>query len=184
MASAGEVRAPFSNVPAVHVTPDHVFYSSGQSYRVSRLDTTFHRTLELRWPGIEKPLESADVAETRDVLLNRNPAAASLVNVMLSAELLPQNRPAIGRLIVDERGQIWVSRFEPAPALHESEWYVHDSKGRPLSRVELPPGARLAAVFRDCVALVESDEFDVHTVVVYQIMHGTPSAMDRPDRAR
>lgn len=178
--ATGDTRLPFANQPFVAIARDHVYFGSGAEFRLSFLGPDFERSGELRWPGIEERLESAEVKqvrdETYDLLVSRMPPdrAREAISMNFLPEILPKTRPAIGRVFVDGEGQLWVERFEALRlgSLMQkpgSSWSVLASDGRPVARVVLPRDTRLEAVRGDRVAVVQRDSLDVQTVAVYQL---------------
>lgn len=91
--------------------------------------------------------------------------------------LVPDRLPAIGSVLLDEEGRIWVSRFLPPsdlgsllageePWSQEHAWHVLGQDGSPLARVRLPPMGRLVAATGDRVLMIMRDSLDVESVVV------------------
>jgi len=131
----------------------------------------------IRWPGAREPLLDAEVQAARDSIeagfAPVREQAPELVERILTATLaphmLPEVRPALGELLLDDAGRLWVSRFAPTtePWDQQHMWHVLDATGRPLARLTLPEGTRLVAVSRDRLAVVRRDELDVEHVEVY-----------------
>jgi hypothetical protein len=121
----------------------------------------------------------ASLSELRSV----NPGAAEqLIETLLHPDVLPELLPALGAVLLDENGRIWVSRFQPTEDLRvattggyeqwreEDAWHVLDSNATPIARVRLPPETRLLAVRGDRVAVVSRDSLAVEHVRVLEII--------------
>jgi hypothetical protein len=184
--SNGDTRLPFSNQPWVTVTDDRVYFGSGVDFRLAYLASTSAPAGEVRWPAQHEALTRAEVDTLRDEI-----AAAAFSNMPLAEaraalamnfapEILPENRPAIGRVFVDDAARLWVERFEPGqlgPRLPRpsDRWTVLASDGRPIARVLLPPGTRLEDVHGDRAVVVQRDSLDVPYIRVYPVVRPTGS---------
>ena len=152
----GDVRLPFSNNPFVAVDRARVLFGSGQAFTLAVIDSTFRLRSEIRWPGLSEPLTAAEIAQVQEATragLTVKPSTdrvAHMFDDAMAPEILPARRPAIGRVLLDPAGAIWVERFvalrlgssvQPS----SNEWTVLDSTGRPVAAVRLRPGSRLEA---------------------------------------
>jgi hypothetical protein len=176
-----ESREPFSPRPVVSVGRDGVLFGTGTSFELTELDSTFRPRLEIRWPGFGRPIGPAEIAEVRAVFLGDAPDAAKrrYVDAILSKDVLPDTRPALGDAFIDREGRIWAGSFEPwlprPPVNRETAWYVIDPARRSVARLELPEAwqAHLSAVRGDRALLVTLDSLDVPSVGVYGIRTST-----------
>ncbi|MCG6988557.1 MAG: 6-bladed beta-propeller [Gemmatimonadetes bacterium] len=172
-----ESREPFSPRPVVSVGPRGVLFGTGASFELTELDSTFTPRLELRWPGFGRPIDAAEIAEVRAVFLGDAPTAGKrqYVDAILSKDLLPKTRPALGSAFVDGEGRIWAGSFEPwlprPPVNREATWYVIDPARGSVARLDLPEAGRahLSAVRGDRALVVTLDSLDVPSVGVYGI---------------
>ena len=85
---------------------------------------------------------------------------------------LPDSVPAIGRLIVDARGNIWASESVPDES-DRIAWNIVDPSGAYLSRVLTPKGFNVFEIGTDYVLGV-TDEDDLQTVQVYRLLPSSP----------
>lgn len=170
----GDVRLPFSNRPLVFVGAQAMVYGSGQTFELTFADVaTFARRMQVRWPSIREPIQTAEIDRLTATRLarSRSQMARTLVSTQFSRRLLPSFRPALGGVLISPDGHIWAGRFEPAidyPS--ETLWYVLDAQGTPLGRVPLPPKSHLTAVTGDSLLLVQRDSMDVWSVKLYRLV--------------
>ena len=89
---------------------------------------------------------------------------------MFAPEVLPETRPAVGRVMGDDRRRTWLARFEPF-GLTESEWYVLDPRGVPVGRITFRSDEKtvLAEVRGDSLLLIRWDEFDVSRIEIVEV---------------
>ncbi len=173
-----DYRAPWSVRPFVAVDPARVAYGTGDTWRVSLLTRDFGPARDLRWPSMNEPLSPGEVDLFRTQVRGTLPAqmtdaqADQLLDIQFSPKILPNTRPAIGRVILDSDGPIWVGRFRPLswPIPWEpTDWVILAADGTPTSRVHLPDQARLEEVRGDTLLVVERDSLDVEHVAVYRL---------------
>lgn len=182
----GDARLPFANVPFVALGPRAVYFGSGVDFRLRRLAPSFVPDEEIRWPGQREPLTEAEVDGVREesirLLAQRIPlerAQRSFDDSFLP-ELLPVDRPAIGRVFVDDRERLWVERFEAVrlgsqlqtPA---TRWTVLNADGTPLAALALAPYTRLEDVRNDRAIVVRRDSLDVEYITAHHIRERTYS---------
>ncbi len=93
------------------------------------------------------------------------------MEAVFSPDVIPAMRPALGPVLMDEAGQLWVSAFRATTHAWDQEhaWHVLDAAGHPLARIVLPPRARLVAVRQDRAALIVRDSLDVEHILVLPI---------------
>lgn len=82
----------------------------------------------------------------------------------------PATAPAIGRVLLDRRGRLWVRDFRPLTREdRSSRWTVHDRRGRRRAAVELPARFRPTDIGPDWVMGVWEDELEVQRVRLYEL---------------
>jgi hypothetical protein len=81
----------------------------------------------------------------------------------------PETRPALGTLLPDRGGNLWVGDWVLFPETPK-EWKVFDPAGRWLGVVEVPIRFFPYEIGEDWVLGVERDELDVEYVVVYPLI--------------
>lgn len=171
----GDVALPFANYPVVAARDGRIVFGSGQAYHLTVFDSELRTTAEIHWPGGSEPVTSEEVPAVRDAIRSQYrplsiEIATMLEKAMLSPDLLPERRPALGGVIIDPAGRIWVSRFEPSLLGPNDEWHVLAGDGRPIGRLRLRPGSELVAIQGDRVMLVTRDALDVQHVAIYRIV--------------
>jgi len=82
-----------------------------------------------------------------------------------------ETMPAFKDLKVGQDGTIWMLDF-PDPKTEISQWYALDDELRPTARIPLPSSDRLLAVDDTRVVVVQKDEYDVETLLIYEIEPG------------
>ncbi len=171
-------RAPWSVRPFVAVDPARVAYGPGDTWRVTILKRDFVAVRDVRWPSVDRGLSAGEVDLFRTQVRGTLPAhmtdlqADQLLDIQFSSRILPNTRPAIGRVILDPDGPIWVGRFKPLswPIPWEpTDWVILAADGTPTSRLHLPDQARLEEVRGDRLLMVERDSLDVEYVAVYVV---------------
>jgi hypothetical protein len=177
----GDTRLPFSNQPFTAVARDRVYFGSGARFSLSYVNTDFKWAGDVRWPGQQEALTQEEVNQVRSeavaLAATRMPPDRARPRFAMSfaPEILPSERPAIGRVFVAPDGNLWIERFEATrlgSVLQKAgdRWTVLGSDGRPVARVTLPAGGRLEAVRGSCVILVLRDSLDIQTVTVRELL--------------
>jgi hypothetical protein len=173
----GELRLPFSNRPFVAFARDRGYFGSGDAFQISVLDTSFARSGEIRWPARQERLTSAEVDSVRAeaiALISRRPLPPNPFAKYFAPEILPANRPSIGRVFVDAEGRLWAERFEAirmgtAVQKPGHQWSIIREDGLPIAILRLPPQTRLEDVRGDDVVVVRRDSLDVQSVAVFRL---------------
>lgn len=174
--SERSTAAAFSNTPAVAVGPESIVYASGSTYALTVRDIAFVERHRIMWPARDEEVSQLEVDSVRQITEEwySDQGVGELAKTLadLKMAILPQIRPPLGRVLVDEAGRIWVSEFEPiAPGLDEArQWHVLDKSGRPVGRVTLPLRSSILAVSVTAVTLVIRDELDVQRIEVRRIV--------------
>ena len=174
--SGMDVRLPFTHRPVVLFGSGRLLYGTGQRFELLELDPSFALRRIIRWPSMREPLEDEDLEQARSEWLAPREEAADpeslrmILDVMFAPELLPENRPAIGKALFDDEGRIWVARFEPFVFV-ETLYYVLEPNGEPLAQLRIPAEKRalLSGVRDDHVLLAGKDAFDVPKIEVVRI---------------
>jgi hypothetical protein len=178
--ATGDTRLPFSNQPFTAVSRERVYFGSGVQFSLSYLNRDFVWEGDVRWPAQQETLTAAEVDQVRSearalVATRMSPERLRDAFAMnFAPEILPTERPAIGRVIVAPDRRLWVERFEPTrlgSRLQKpgARWTILTSDGDPVARLTLPALARLEAVRGTRVAVVLRDSLDVQTVALYEL---------------
>ncbi len=176
----GDRRLPFSHQPFVAVSADRVYYGSGERFSISYVNERFEWAGDLRWPSRRESLTAAEVEAVKQETYAGMPSSLSgeqrrvRIEPSFSPEILPSERPAIGRVLVADDGRIWIERFTAmrlgSPTSIESdEWTILETDGHPVGRLQLPVRARLEDVRDGAVALVVRDSLDVQRVAIHAL---------------
>ena len=177
----GDTRLPFSNQPFAVVARDRAYFGSGVSFALSYLNGDFVRGGEIRWPAQHEDLTQTEVdgvkAEAMALAAGRLPPdeLAKRFAMNFDSQILPKERPAIGRVLVDNNDQIWVERFEATrlgSRLQKAgnRWTVLSRDGVPVARVKIPEATRLEDVRGMRALIVVRDSLEVQTIAVRQIV--------------
>lgn len=161
---------PFASVPSSTVGPDGLIYATGgETYSVAQLTPTGDTLLVIR-RTVTPPVVSA--AERDSALMQikeRYREAAGADPRELPA--IPERKPAIAALRVDELGYLWVLR----PSDHgvtAMEWDVFNPEGRFLGALALPP-MNVMHIGERSIAGVVRDELGVARVKVVRLDRGS-----------
>ncbi len=178
----GDTRLPFSNQPFAAIARDRIIYfGSGASFALAYLNSDFAPAGELRWPAHREDLSQAEVAAVKAEAValagTRVPPdqLARPFEINFAAQILPKERPAIGRVFVDHEDRLWVERFEATRLGSRIQkagdrWTVLSRDGRPVARLKIPDATRLEDVHGTRALLVVRDSLDVQTVAVREIV--------------
>ncbi|GEM_PF-3514729 len=176
--SDGDTRAPWSHRPFVAVDRNRIIFGNGERWEMTVRNDSLRPELMIRWPSAEEPLRAEEVEEYSRKVRAAYPPSIPAARVdrslatIFSPAILPDQRPAIGRVVFDPAGRIWVGRFRPFwwPIPWEPvDWVVLSAEGTPLVRVLLPETMRLEEVRGDTLLVVMTDSLDVEHVAVYRL---------------
>ena len=102
-------------------------------YRIARLDAVGDTTLVVTAEVAPTPVTEADRTAYMEEMLGYDPEARAALEEVVS--LMPETKPVIARLSVDELGRLWVGRVVPEG---ETPLYdVFDANGTYLGSVKL-----------------------------------------------
>lgn len=186
MDPGGTSPLAFANLPFVALGASAVHFGSGIDFSVGRLSSALALDGIVRWPAVREPMSAAEVDRVReamtDVVVTYLPLerARNVMAPLFERHMLPTQRPALMRALVDEADRVWVERFEPRiigtpRQLSSSRWTVLAADGTPLAALVLPPLTRLEAVQGDRMAVVHRDSTsDVESVAVYRLDANRP----------
>jgi hypothetical protein len=137
--------------------------------------------VEVLWPELE-PLfrvcrdEPPTPPGPESAILDSDPEVPDAMRHALRELPTPDRPAAIGRLLFDADGRLWVQRERPRlltldgfHGVPGAEHLVFDREGRWLGRVRLPPRAGLQSARGDTVIVFETGELDETWVVAYEM---------------
>jgi hypothetical protein len=156
---------PFAPQPSMAVGPDgRIYFARGDDYRIT-----------VRAPGGDTLHVIRRRVQPRPVPTQEREAALTLVRERFHesgaqppARIdLPDTKPVIADLVVDDPGNLWVLTHGD-PDWSHFEWAIHEPGGRYLGAVAMPR-MRVMHIGADRVAGVTTDELGVQRVVVLKI---------------
>lgn len=188
----GRSGSPFWNPPIVAVHGHRIVYGTGLAYELMVRDLDLQPVMGIRWLDQQEPLTPSRLRAVRGPMSASIPelraaapeAADRVIDALFDPANLPAALPALGSVLLDEAGRMWVSRFRLSEDIRfamtggyvqwneEDVWHVLDTDGTPIARVRLPAETRLLAVLSDRVLVVARDSLDVETVRVLEIQSG------------
>lgn len=162
----------FSPIFRVEVDGDgHAWTGTGAAFEVRRLDPTGEVTEIFRAPARPERMTAARFEEYVERTIEQAPPQAregreAFLRERDYAELLP----SFERLMVDDRGLLWVSEFtQHRPGESPATWWVIEPGGDLLGRVELPGSFRVLRIAEEEILGVERDELEVPYLVGYRL---------------
>jgi len=156
---------PFNPNRMTTVDPDGGFWQvHTAAYRVARLDEVGDTTLVLEVDVDPLPVEPSERAAHIDRIGERGPRFQRTAEEL--AELIPETKPLIQRLIVDDEGRLWVERTgrEGDKPLYD----IFDRHGDFQGSVELgfkPDQFRPIRIRHGYIYAVVLDDLDVPSIV-------------------
>jgi len=156
---------PFDPRPLTVVNPDGgLWRAGGADYSITRLDERGDTVLVIETDTKGPAVTEVDRTGYVENLVEQNRATRRMAEDI--AALMPEYKPAIVRLVVDDVGRLWVERTAPEGGQPQLDAY--DRNGRHVGSVELMFSPYRYAPFcirHDRVYAVVLDEMDVPFVV-------------------
>ena len=163
------------NPPALGISPawtsnrDRLVWASAAEPRLHLRTSTgaLQRIVELPYPAVAPTEQHRDAYVT--TLADRYGMKPDAAARMRTTTRFTDTLPAITRVLLDDRGQIWVAGFTPTEPFSfvGSAWDVLDDDGRLQRRVEFPSGFMLHQVKGRRALGIRTLESGVSTVEVY-----------------
>lgn len=153
---------PFTARPSLAIGPNgRIYFTRGDEHRILVLSPRGDTVRVVRRRVTPSPVTDAE----RDSAIAGVQERFRQAGAQPPSDMaLPEQRPAINRLIVDTRGYLWVLG-PPVPALDGTEWSIYDREGRYVGSVSMPR-MDVMQIGDDFVAGVTTDELGVQRVVV------------------
>lgn len=157
----GVIR-PFTARAGLALGPEgRMHFTEGDAYRVTVLSAEGDTIRVIRREVEPRLVSEAEADSVRGSILER----AREVGGEVASELtLPDAKPIIAALEVDDTGHLWI-QSQPDPSSRILKWWVHDPDGRFLGTVATP-GMEVMHIGADFVAGVVTDELGVDRVMV------------------
>ena len=151
---------------------DGFIVGTNERYELSRYDTLGRLTGSIRLDRAPTPVSASAIAEAESTRL----ASASNANERARSEAFfkqmqfPPTMPAYGRVLVDGKGNIWVSRY--SVARDSRDWDVFDAGGQLLGELQLPPRFNPRQITGSRLIGMSRDELEVERVQVHALWKG------------
>ncbi|MGH7557981.1 MAG: hypothetical protein ACREMD_09470, partial [Gemmatimonadota bacterium] len=161
-------RNPFGRSVAIHLTDGRVYYGRTDSLAVGIYDLEGTRVGGFQDPHEPVPITESDVehAVTEQQEADMSPEIIrGFVDALRAA--VPETWPVFDRFLVDKRGRIWID-LTPRPET-PNEWAIYEPDGARAATFTMPAGFEGMAVRDDVLFGVETDEFNVPSIVAYRI---------------
>lgn len=143
-----------------------MYFGSGKTYEIGWYNTRGNMKRLLRLPVPNPPLtdeeRSAYESERRAEYARSTPVFRRLLDMVE----LPETKPAYGRLIVDNEGNLWAAEYR-RQRWEMDRWNVLAVDGRWLGAVDTPPGLLIYDIGSDYVLGVRRDDLEVEYVQLY-----------------
>ncbi|NOT09554.1 MAG: hypothetical protein HOP28_15290 [Gemmatimonadales bacterium] len=174
---------PFGNLPSMAVFGDMVYLASGDLTEVKIYDRTRGLVRIVRWTAKAPTLTSADRARHDSIRVQLDTRFGQGTSEDFPASEvfdLPSTKPYLSRILVDDRGFMWVQRYPQVWEGFErifgvdfgtadSEWWLFDPSGNLQGVTTMPRGLGIRDIADSLVAGVARDQNDVERVVVYRL---------------
>jgi hypothetical protein len=113
-----------------------------------------------RFPPLDVELTDADVGELKADAIEEAggvPERIEHVEAVFGPDLVPDFRPAFGRIVVGEGGRVWVEEYDPWASETKRWWLYDDRTGELVGTLELPAGLEVHEFGSDVVLGVFRD---------------------------
>lgn len=156
---------PYQPSPVVIVNPDGgLWHSHGSAYRVARLDDRGDTLFVLEADVVAPPVTEEDRESVMSEVMEGGESFRRAADALVAA--LPETKPAISGLVVDEQGRLWVRRGGDERAGPRYDVFTEEGDFVMAVRLDFRASPYLPLKFRGgrIYALVR-DELDVPYVV-------------------
>ena len=167
---AGSLHAAYGRTLAFATRGDTSYVVTGDVLGFDVHDIQGRRVRSVRARSPDSTLGPADVTRFSDAFLAEisDSTARAGFRRALEVAAAPPSKAAVGRILVDPRGAIWLSAYEnefmPAPV-----WFVFDRDGRYLGDVSMPAGLRVLEIGDRHVLGFAKDDTGVEFVRVHEL---------------
>ncbi|HUF26436.1 MAG TPA: 6-bladed beta-propeller [Gemmatimonadaceae bacterium] len=156
---------PFSPQPMTLVDPGGGFWTtSGETYRIARLDERGDTLLVLEVAEAPAPVTSEDRQRFIDEIVERSPDQRRAAEEL--AGLAPETKPIVDQLNLDDVGRLWVRRHAAEDENPLYDLFSRDGEYLGSVRLGFRPARHLPPRIRDGkLYALATDDLGVHTVV-------------------
>ena len=144
-----------------------VAIGSTDSLDIHVFDETGRRSMRLAGWGADRQVTPAAVERWRSGVLDRLRQVPEELRVALGQAPHRNTYPAFQRLLVDDRGRIWIGLYPPPG--EPQDWIVVDKEGHVAGRVTVPPESRLLDAAGDQLVVAGRTELDEEYVSVLRV---------------
>ena len=167
--------APFGRYTSVAVHDGLIYVGTADRMEILGLSHEGRLARIIRVPDLDLTLTEEMVAAFREGYQERIVADAPdeerrrRAQQRLDDMEFPELRPAHGRLILDEEGNIWAGPYEGYLSTG-TEWTVFNGEGRLLGTVTFPEGVRVMDIGSDYILGIWQNEYDVEYARLYDLI--------------
>lgn len=120
-------------------------------------------SVRVPWPAQRVTAERVRREKARWRARSSNAQWQAAIDESFASENLPSSLPRVGAALVDEAGRLWVGSFASSPR-DAIEYAIFDETGRPLARLDPPPGIRIVAAGDDWALVIHTDEDELQSL--------------------
>jgi 6-bladed beta-propeller len=166
----GSLHAAYGRTLAFATRGDTSYVVTGDFLGFDVHDVEGRRVRSVRATGPDRTLREEDIARFNNAFLAEISDSAARAGFKRALEVAasPPAKAAVGRILVDPRGAIWLSAYEnefmPAPV-----WFVFDRDNRYLGDVSMPAGLRVLEIGDRYVLGITKDDAGVEVVRVHAL---------------
>ena len=141
-----------------------VFVASGEGPVVTVYTSRGELVNTISGPGVPRPVSRAHLQARLDYDLRRyGREREASIRTLNSSEAHPAYLPYYSRMVVDQRGSIWLQEYAP-PWGEGRRWYVVSQTGRTLGEVLTQRPMRILSITDEGVLARTSGEYGEHMV--------------------
>lgn len=160
---------PFGRRTSLAIGPNRVYMGDGSDFRIERFDLRGDSLPWVEWdgPNLEITREHLDIygsVRLETVSSAQKPALRRWLKALSEVERFP----AYDALRVDPVGNLWVRYFRK-PGEADSRWVVLNEAGNLIGEVRLPGSTKLLDIGSDYLLVVEKDDLDVESVLLFRL---------------
>lgn len=167
------LRTPFPRTFSTALRGGEFFVASSLEYeievvgtdrRVRRLIRARHKDLTMTAEAREAYRESQSQATA-----TANVTSEELARALRETEF-PASLPPYSEILMDSDGYLWVRDYRIPGTVGPEVWSVFGRDGRVAASVETPDGLRVEQIGRDFVLGIWTNELDVPTIRIYELV--------------
>ncbi len=143
-----DTRIPYDPMSIIRIDPEGGFWrTDNREYRITRHNVHGDTVLVID-VGVDRiPVKEEDRQKYISAVVNRFPERRSSAESI--AALMPENKPVIGDLVVDDAGRLWVRRVTQTDAPAHYDVFEHDGLFKGTVLLKPNPVSYLSIRVRD-----------------------------------